>query len=73
MTKNKLGFMDGSITEPLEDSEIGKWRHVDEMVMEWIINSMVKEIAETFMYCTSARKLWIELEEQFEEGNGPLI
>lgn len=28
---------------------------------------------ETFVYCTSARRLWVELEEQFKEGNGPLI
>lgn len=43
------------------------------MVTSWIINSMSKEIADTFMYCASARKLWLELEEQFGESNGPHI
>lgn len=43
------------------------------MVTSWIINSMTKEIVETFIYCTLARKLWLELEEQFGESNGPQI
>lgn len=71
--KNKLGFVDGSIEEPEKEPERGKWRRVDEMVSSWIINSMSNEIAETFVYCTSARRLWQELEEQFGEINGPQI
>lgn len=71
--KNKLGFINGSITEQAEEPNRGKWKRVDEMVISWIINSMTKEIVETFVYCTLARRLRIELEEQFDEGNNPQI
>lgn len=39
----------------------------------YIINLMTKEIAKTFVYCTSAKKLWMELEEHFGESNGSYI
>lgn len=55
--KNKLGFISGDIEEPTRI----KWKRVDEMVTSRILNSMIKDIAETFIYCTSAR-LWVELE-----------
>lgn len=71
--KNKLGLINGSVNEPTDESDRCKWECVDEMVTSWIINSMSKEIVETFVYCTFARKLWTELEEQYGEGNGPQI
>lgn len=69
--KNKLGFILGSIAEPSKESKRRKWCGVDEMVTSWIINSMSKNIVETFVYCSSTRNFWLELEEQFRESNGP--
>lgn len=43
------------------------------MFSAWIINSISKEIVEMCVYSSSARKLWIDLEEQFGESNEPLI
>ncbi|XP_031287087.1 uncharacterized protein LOC116145785 [Pistacia vera] len=43
------------------------------MVTSWILNSNSKEIVEAFLYTTSARELWKELEERFGERNGPLL
>lgn len=71
--KNKLGFVTGCVAEPSDESEWGKWRRVDEMVTSWIINSMTKDIAEIFVYCSSSRKLWLGLEEKFGESSGPQI
>lgn len=56
--KNKLAFVNGEVAEPEKEPDRGKWRRADEMVTSWIINSMSKEIADTFVYCTSTRKLW---------------
>lgn len=71
--KNKLGFINGGVTEPTKESVRNKWRRVDEMVSCWIINLMSKEIIKTFMYYTFAKKLWIELEEKFRESNGSQV
>lgn len=73
VAKNILGFISGGVEEPIEEPNHSKWRRVDEMVTSWIINSMKKEIDVIFIYCTSVRRLWIELEEQFGESNGPWI
>ncbi|KAL2232457.1 UNVERIFIED_CONTAM: Retrovirus-related Pol polyprotein from transposon TNT 1-94 [Sesamum indicum] len=43
------------------------------MVVSWILNSISKDIAEAFLYTTSARNLWLELESRFSESNGPLL
>ncbi|KAK4386184.1 hypothetical protein Sango_2489000 [Sesamum angolense] len=43
------------------------------MVVSWILNSISKDIAEAFLYATSARDLWLELESRFGESNGPLL
>lgn len=65
--KNKLGFINETLSEPSNEPDRSKWRQADE------INSMSKEITKTFVHYTSARKLWVDLEEQFGESNGPQI
>ncbi|KAK4388793.1 hypothetical protein Sango_2216300 [Sesamum angolense] len=61
--KMKLGFIDGKIPKPEKDSdEFGQWYRVDCMVRCWILNSVLKDIFESFVYANSARELWLELE-----------
>lgn len=43
------------------------------MVITWILNSISKDIAEAFLYTTSARNHWLDLEARFGESNGPLL
>ncbi|KAL4559506.1 hypothetical protein LXL04_031644 [Taraxacum kok-saghyz] len=45
----------------------------DCMVRSWLLNAISKEIVGAFIFATTARELWIELEEHFSESNGPLI
>ncbi|KAL0417015.1 UNVERIFIED_CONTAM: hypothetical protein Slati_3533400 [Sesamum latifolium] len=72
--KMKLGFINGKNQKPAEDSEdYEQWVRNDCMVTSWILNSISKEIVESFLYINSARELWIELEMHFGESNGPLI
>ncbi|KAL0394128.1 UNVERIFIED_CONTAM: hypothetical protein Slati_4379000 [Sesamum latifolium] len=64
--KMKLGFIDGKIPKPEKDSdEFGQWYRVDCMVRCWILNSMSKDLFESFVYANSARELWLELEGRF--------
>ncbi|KAL0445015.1 UNVERIFIED_CONTAM: Retrovirus-related Pol polyprotein from transposon RE1 [Sesamum latifolium] len=43
------------------------------MVVSWLLNSISKDIAEAFLYTTSARDLWKELKARFGEGNSPML
>ncbi|KAL0433233.1 UNVERIFIED_CONTAM: Retrovirus-related Pol polyprotein from transposon RE1 [Sesamum latifolium] len=72
--KMKLSFINGKIKKPEEtDQTYEQWIRADYMVTSWILNSISKEIVESFLYTTTARELWIELETRFGQGNGPMI
>ncbi|GKC00994.1 hypothetical protein Tco_0987130 [Tanacetum coccineum] len=72
--KLKLGFIDGSSPKPaVIDVDYKRWVRCDYMVTCWILNSMVAELSESFLYAQSARDLWKELEERYCQSNGPLI
>lgn len=72
--KMKLGFINGVFPKPDRESEdFDRWERCDCMVMSWIINSMVSEISQNFMYALSAQELWNELVERYAESNAPLI
>lgn len=70
--RNKLGFVDGTYSQPedVDSDAYVLWSCVDSMVMSWIINSMSKELLEAYIYSSSSsRKLWLELEEKFGQGD----
>ncbi|XP_010274374.1 PREDICTED: uncharacterized protein LOC104609701 [Nelumbo nucifera] len=72
--KAKLRFIDGRCVMPEEDStDYDQWIRVDCMIRSWILNSISKEIVEPFLYASTTRELWLELEERFGESNGPQI
>ena len=73
-TKEKLGFIDGSCARPGQDThKFDKWIKCDSMVVSWLLNSMVPDLSEAFLYVNSAHELWDELTERFGESNGPLL
>jgi len=43
------------------------------MVVSWLLNSMVNDLAEAFLYVNSALQLWDELTDRFGQSNGPLL
>ncbi|KAL2248212.1 UNVERIFIED_CONTAM: hypothetical protein Sindi_2673500 [Sesamum indicum] len=72
--RGKEGFIDGTCPKPEQDrNEIVQWRKTNCMVITWIVNSITKDTAEAFLYTTSARNLWLDLEARFGESNGPLL
>ena len=73
-TKGKLGFVDGSCKRPAENTpQFNQWIMCDSMVLRWLLNSMMPELAEVFLYVNSSRELWLELTERFGDSNGPLL
>ena len=43
------------------------------MVISWIINSLSKDIAESVLFMQSAKEIWNELNQRYEQSNGALI
>ncbi|GJZ23993.1 retrovirus-related pol polyprotein from transposon TNT 1-94, partial [Tanacetum coccineum] len=55
------------------DVDYHRWIRCDYMVTCWILNSMIAELSESFLYAQSIRDLCKELEERYGHNNGPLI
>ncbi|XP_006604999.1 uncharacterized protein LOC114398513 [Glycine soja] len=74
--KNKYGFVDGSIPEPaLGHSTHALWHRnaYDSIVSSWLLNSLSKEMQVSILHCSSVKTIWDDLQERFEQRNGPLI
>lgn len=48
--------------ESLEDEQ---WVRVARMLTAWSLNSVAKDIVEAFLYTSTVKELWDELEEKF--------
>ncbi|XP_021644989.2 uncharacterized protein LOC110638680 [Hevea brasiliensis] len=59
--KNKLGFINGSLQAAPNDSpNFEKWLKVDSMAISWILNSILKDMVESFSYADTKKDLWDE-------------
>ena len=67
--KNKLGFIDGSITisSPLVNSPtaIQAWICADNIVGTWIINSVSPKLQGSIIYRDTSFEIWTELRDTF--------
>ena len=73
--KNKLGFVDGSIPEPqgTDNNLLNSWIRNNNIVISWILNSVSKEISASIIFANSAREIWLDLRDRFQQRNGPRI
>ncbi|KAG5526144.1 hypothetical protein RHGRI_032430 [Rhododendron griersonianum] len=71
--KNKLGFVDGSIEEPKETTQLRQWERCNDLVSSWILNSTESEIRVSILYAQTAREIWIDLRDRFTQTNAPKI
>jgi len=75
-SKNKLGFVNGSIRAPSEDNdpeEHAAWSRCNDMVHSWIINTLNPEISDSVIYYSTAHEVWEDLHERFSQSNAPRI
>ncbi|XP_039048916.1 uncharacterized protein LOC120189802 [Hibiscus syriacus] len=74
-TKNKLGFVDGSIQAP-DPSMVNQFNactRANNLVNSWLINSVSKDIATSLLYHTTAAEIWKDLVDRFQQANGPRL
>ncbi|KAK0598594.1 hypothetical protein LWI29_036139 [Acer saccharum] len=75
-SKNKLGFVDGSINSPSKTADpenYAAWSRCNDMVHSWIINTLSPEISDSVIYYTTANEVWEDLRERFSQSNAPRI
>ena len=77
LAKNKIGFLDGSISKPSSTNSIlyNAWTRNNNIVISWIFNSVSKEISSSILYDESAATIWNDLKVRFHQKkkNGPHI
>ncbi|XP_057976036.1 uncharacterized protein LOC131163461 [Malania oleifera] len=73
--KNKLGFIDGSIREPIDpdSSLMDHCLRCNDIVITWLQNSMSVDIKCSTLYAETAHQLWVELEHRLAQQNAPRI
>ncbi|KAL5542849.1 hypothetical protein UlMin_010559 [Ulmus minor] len=73
--KNKLGFIDGSITksESNDLNLLNSWIRNYNVVISWILNSVSKEISASVIFSVSTCEIWLDLKDRFQQRNGPRI
>ena len=73
-TKNKLGFIDGSLPKPAEnDPNCGAWKRCDAIIISYILRSLESSIARSVLFLTSSQEIWKDLEERFSQTSGPQL
>ncbi|KAK4428671.1 hypothetical protein Salat_1166900 [Sesamum alatum] len=72
--KKKLGFIDGTVTRPSDDSsEIEDWWMVNSMLVAWVFNTIEPSLRSTIKYMENVKDLWEDLRQRFSIGNGPRV
>ncbi|XP_015163840.1 uncharacterized protein [Solanum tuberosum] len=69
--KNKLGFINGSITPPdLNTSNYQQWSRCNHMVTFWLLNSVSKDIEGNAICSKTSRDMWMSLEHRLGKTSG---
>ena len=65
--KNKIGFVNGVIVQPQDESSpaYNAWMRCNTMVISWLLNSLSKERASSVIYATTGKEIWEDLRERF--------
>lgn len=72
----KQGWIYWWINSETDDSDpnlLTLWIHSNNIVILWILNSVSKEIWASILFSDSAHKIWIDLQDRFQQSNGPWI
>ncbi|XP_010545312.1 PREDICTED: uncharacterized protein LOC104817731 isoform X1 [Tarenaya hassleriana] len=66
ISRNKLGFVDGTLPRPPDGHpDAGTWSRVNEVVSFWVMNSVSEKLAPIILYKDSAQAMWEDLHSCF--------
>ncbi|KAH0640303.1 hypothetical protein KY285_036889 [Solanum tuberosum] len=70
LTKNKIGFIDGSITcEKFGVDLVNQWDRSNAMVISWIMSNVSKGLLFGILFRSIASSVWEDLRERFNKIN----
>ena len=70
LSKNKLNFIDGTISVPARDDRIRVvWERCNTMVNSWIYIAISSSIAQSITWLDNAIDVWHDLKERFSQGD----
>nr|XP_043620989.1 uncharacterized protein LOC122592753 [Erigeron canadensis] len=73
-TKNKVGFIDGSVVKNEEDEILSKqWDRCNSVVLSWILSSLNEEVYMSQIFSKHANLVWEELKETYDKVDGSII
>ncbi|KAE8683119.1 hypothetical protein F3Y22_tig00111213pilonHSYRG00052 [Hibiscus syriacus] len=74
-TKNKLGFVDGSIQAPDHSmvNQFNAWTRANNLINSWLLNSVSTDIAASLLYHMTGVEMWKDLVDRFQQSNGPFV
>ncbi|XP_070667571.1 uncharacterized protein [Malus domestica] len=69
--KNKLGFVDGTVTKPSarKATELAIWQRCNDMILLWIVNVVPSDIQSSVVYLRTTKEVWDDLKEHFSQQN----
>ncbi|KAL2902864.1 Retrovirus-related Pol polyprotein from transposon TNT 1-94 [Bienertia sinuspersici] len=69
--KRKLAFVIGAIVRDKQDTKLQEqWDTCNNVVINWLHNSMSETIKKSVLYYSTAREIWVQLERRFTVSNG---
>ncbi|XP_057744701.1 uncharacterized protein LOC130962513 [Arachis stenosperma] len=69
-SKNKLGFIDGTIAKPEEnDNLFGLWDRCNTYIVAWINLSLEPSISQSVIYNNIASDMWSDLRHRYYQGD----
>ncbi|KAG7544005.1 Zinc finger CCHC-type [Arabidopsis thaliana x Arabidopsis arenosa] len=72
--RNKLGFVDGTITKPSDSHrDYGSWSRCNDMVATWLMNSVSKKIGQSLLFISTAEGIWNSLMSRFKQDDAPRV
>ncbi|XP_021843590.1 uncharacterized protein [Spinacia oleracea] len=73
-SKNKLGFVNGTIVQPDITRVIyDACARCNDMMISWLLFNLDTTIAKSVLYFNTAREIWVDLEERFGFVSGPQL
>ena len=73
--KNKLGFVNGTISQPNDESDplFLDWQRCNDLVLSWITNCLSRHIYSIVLYLYTAKKVWDDLQQRYTQSNGTRV
>ncbi|GKA58544.1 putative RNA-directed DNA polymerase, partial [Tanacetum coccineum] len=73
-TKNKLGFINGKITRPVEEGFMQEqWDRCNSVVLNWILGCVSQDVFLGQVFSKNAKTVWDELEETYSKQDASVI